>query len=544
MGNSESQPELNPSLRRKNLNNIQQKQKQNIKINQNRNNNYNIPEDVEFINYDKNGAYINTLEQKRYEEQRQQQYLRQQEYQRQQQLQQQEYIRQQQLQQQEYIRQQQLQKQQEQIRHKQIIQNGYQQNRQDMMFNGRPQPRDINYENSQRMQEIVTSRNTLINDFRNIHTNMDQQQRPLELPYQPYPLSSSTTIMKREMPTVNLTPYNFQEQVDEYNRYQEDEVKQFEDEEMKRRKEFQDYLNKKKEYLEREIKKFEANYNPYEILGLSSKTNDDREIKKAYKRMALKYHPDKVGDKYKDQFQLITQAYVYLLNKLEEEKTIKEKTTREVKHSKYRDDINEDGIENIYISKDKFDINKFNEIFEKYQVPEESNEGYGHLYEEEMLEDNSNIFSSNFNKEIFNATFDDIKKNKKTSTDLISINTPEALDSNKLGFTELGSGRSKDFSGRSSVQYTDYKRAHLDENVLIDPNNVKQRKEYRNVDQLKSDRENPNNLVYSVEDTLREQAYERMRAEKEAKRLEKLRERDQMMESHYNKMNQKLIIHK
>ena len=52
--------------------------------------------------------------------------------------------------------------------------------------------------------------------------------------------------------------------------------------------------------------------NPYTILGVDKKTSDD-DIKKAYKKLALKTHPDKGGDP--EKFQKIAEAYETLSDK-------------------------------------------------------------------------------------------------------------------------------------------------------------------------------------------------------------------------------------
>ena len=55
--------------------------------------------------------------------------------------------------------------------------------------------------------------------------------------------------------------------------------------------------------------------NPYQVLGVSENASKD-DIKKAYRKMAIKHHPDKGGDKAK--FQEITNAY----NALTEDKPV------------------------------------------------------------------------------------------------------------------------------------------------------------------------------------------------------------------------------
>lgn len=409
------------------------------------------------------------------------------------------------------------------------------------------------FENKQppqrRMDDMLMERGRMeIQQQNQYQQNLNQGYRDmysLQKPVNHELRNSSTQLIQRNMDTLKLTPHNFQDQIEKYQKDCEEEKIQFEQEERRRRQEFNSYLDKKTEYLKREIQSFEENYDPFQVLNLPKNHYHLHDIKKAYKKLALKYHPDKAGSEYADQFQLITQAYVYLLNKCEEMRSTETKISREVVHQEYEDNVNERGVENIYISKDKFNINQFNEIFEKYHMQEDENEGgYGNLYKQrdDEVGDSSKVFGTNFNKEIFNAHFDSIKKSKKQSTDVIEYYEPEALVSSNISFKEYGKGREEDFTGRSSVAYTDYKRAHIDDNVFIDPNAV-QRKEYRNLDDLKSDRDGIS-FTATREDSLRQQAFERMRQEREEQRLQKLREQDERFERQYKKVNQRLIVHK
>lgn len=416
--------------------------------------------------------------------------------------------------------------------------------------------RDIDIMNSRNQyhqhQEYTQMRPVIQNRRDDIYEENRRDRRPTQPIQQIQQVQHRTPpvldVIRHENMNIRFTPMNFYDEIEEYKKQQEDERIRFEEEEKKRREEFHERMNRKSEHLQREISKFEQRYNPFEILQLPDNHYHLSDIKKAYKRLALKYHPDKAGPEYQEHFQIITQAYIYLLNKCEEEKEQSEKMTRKVKKKDYVDDINEDGVENIYIQKDKFDIHKFNEIFEKYHMgDEEYDKGYGELYkqrDEEVGNQTSDIFGTNFNKEIFNQHFDEIKRNRKNHTDMIEYQEPEALVSSTSTFRELGRGHLEDYSGNgmTNLQYTDYKRAHLDDTLLIDPNSVS-RKEYRNLDQLKSDREQIS-YTASREDTLRYQTYENMRRENERKRLEKLREEDDRRKAQYERINRKLIVHK
>ena len=352
-----------------------------------------------------------------------------------------------------------------------------------------------------------------------------------------YPTNSNRelTIPKVNIDNVQFTPYNFNEEVDTFKKNIDVERINFQNEEQERRNIFELSQKNKEDYLKKQIKKFESIYNPWEILELKYEDYNIQNIKKAYKKKALKYHPDKSGDN--DKFQLITQAYIYLLGKAEDNEKLLKKTSVAVENIDYEDDVNENR-ENIYIDKDKFDINKFNKIFEDYKIPTSFDKGYGDLMKGEV-EDNQ-VFGQKFNNDIFNAHFDKIKKNM----DLVEYREPDALDSGNLGHTFLGINDIEDFGcmNSGSLLYTDIKKAHVDERLLIDVNKVKY-KTYNSIDQLESDR---SKLSYeaSIEDKKRNEYLERKRAEDENFRIQQQKDYDHMIKKQYNKLNRKLIINK
>ena len=156
------------------------------------------------------------------------------------------------------------------------------------------------------------------------------------------------------------------------------------------------------------------------------------------------------------------------------------------------------------------------------------------------------IFGEKFNNSIFNAHFDNKKKNKNINLDLIEYSEPNALDSSisNLNRTFLGEDNIDDFGSlnSNSLSYTDYKKAHIDENLLIDVNKVKY-KTYKNIDQLEVDRANIS-YVPSIEDKRRYELLDQKRLEDEKLREHKQRNYDNLIKEQYTKLNKKLIINK
>jgi curved DNA-binding protein CbpA len=350
--------------------------------------------------------------------------------------------------------------------------------------------------------------------------------------------------------SVEFNPYNFNESLEKIELEMEKEVDEFEQEQERRRIQFEKNRKHKKEYLESQINKFESQYNPWELLGLHQDDYSIPNIKKAYKKNALKYHPDRAGKKYEDRFQLITQAYIYLLNKAEESDHLEQKMSRHVEKIDYENDANEQ-VENIYVDKDNFDLNKFNKIFDKYKIPDSFDDGYADLMKKDFdknsqnqIENNDNkIFGKKFNNDIFNSHFDNLKTKK--SNEIIEYIDPSALEaSSNVSRGLLGVSKVEDFGTVNSgnLSYTDYKKAHFEENLLIDVNKVKYTN-HKSIDDLEQERSRLS-YVATSEDKKRYDLLEQRRMEEDRQREMQQKQYDTMIQNQYHKLNKKLIVHK
>jgi len=376
----------------------------------------------------------------------------------------------------------------------------------------------------------IIERNMMSEIYSRNHAHMD------------YPTSSNSEIgyVKKNTEKIEFTPYNINDEVTNFKKGLKEER---EAEELRRLK-FEKEEKDKFDFLQNQIKKFDNDYNPWEILGLQKPDLNMNNIKKNYKKMALKYHPDRAGEKYNEKFQLITQAYIYLLGKSEEYYELENKISHEVENIDYEDNINKN-VENLYVDKDKFDINQFNTIFNKYKIPDTFDAGYADLFNKDIEKDDSEnqVFGKKFNNDIFNSHFNNIKTKK--SDQLIQYREPEALESTlNSNLVSFGLDIIEDFGSmnNNNLSYTDYKKAHIDENLLIDANKVKF-KTYKSIDQLESDRAN---LSYTPtpEEKRKIDLYESKRAENDNYRVQQQRLRDEMIYKQYNNINKNLIVHK
>ena len=352
----------------------------------------------------------------------------------------------------------------------------------------------------------------------------------------PYPESSGSK---------SINPLSVQDQVQKFNSEQQNEESQFLQNIEKQKADFYKKQSSKKDRFKQELEKFEKKFNPFKILSLNYDASE-ADIKKAYRKLSLKYHPDREGGNPKA-FQLITQSYLYLIQKIKESKGVKS-------HSELRKDaenffeekkeIVAAPTEVLNVDDKSFDNNKFNKIFEKTRMPTIYDKGYGEGDWDEDDNEDQVVFNKKFNLDVFNSVFQEQQKKraeKKPSRQMIKIDEPSPQISTQLQFEQLGLDEVNDFSStlQDNMAFTDYKAAYTQNNTLAYDEEYK-RRDYKNLNELKMDRDNISYQM-SQDDEIQYQSRKRKEEEEEQKRIRNLMAYDQMAEDYRSRANRFFI---
>jgi curved DNA-binding protein CbpA len=215
-----------------------------------------------------------------------------------------------------------------------------------------------------------------------------------------------------------------------------------------------------------------------QVLGLEEEVAlTEEELKKAYKKTAMKAHPDKGGSE--QHFEAVTRAYAYLteilnriqggrksLKKVDAPTMLKTERTTEAEAWKQADPVR--------LNPNKLDLNAFNKMFEQTRVPEPDGDGYGDwLKSEDTSGKGSDApnFSGKFNRDVFNSMFEqEAQKNRDVrQTNAMTIAAPQALLFNPSYGVEIGREKG-DFTTAANddggLQYTDLKAAYTTESTF------------------------------------------------------------------------------
>lgn len=316
----------------------------------------------------------------------------------------------------------------------------------------------------------------------------------------------------------------------------EEEHRRFKEEQNRRRSQFNEELS--------EVENLK--YDPAQILGLDKNVKYDiNEIKKAYRNLALKYHPDKGGSE--EIFKILTKAYI-ALSKKNEKDNYKEKSFYDLK-SQYKNNNDEPQFQ-----EEEFDVKHFNSIFDEYKLEDlEVDNGYGEWMKGDTKEPAkpSKIFNQKFNLDIFNKVFDELKTddevNNKVNEQITVYKEPEILPVGAgIQYSDVDYNKIGDYSREFNVNdntkglfFTDYKKAHTN-TTLINPNSVNKREQYKNVEELTQLREKQN-FTLTDEERRSIEIKAKLEEEKENQRLLRLKQRDEALAQHSSKVNKLLL---
>jgi len=280
---------------------------------------------------------------------------------------------------------------------------------------------------------------------------------------------------------------------------------------------------------------------PYKVLNLP-KQYDVTMLKKAYLKQAMKTHPDRGGTP--QLFQQVSIAYTLLTKKLKEKDNDKSHHDLQSGSRSFIQSQDSQPKQNINM-KDKFDSDLFNKIYDDNKIKDMSDEGYGSWMDSNSVSDSNQpkLFQNGFNKDMFNATFEQYKKDHSSSQQLTKYKEPQERLSmkNQDSLVVLGQKKVSDFSGSSeSLQFTDYKQAFTDGSTLIDVQSVSLQDRARSIDGVKQQR---SNLSYqlSPEDQQRVAIQQMKRQQQEDQRIQRLQVYDQQHKQSYDKIHQLLL---
>lgn len=237
-----------------------------------------------------------------------------------------------------------------------------------------------------------------------------------------------------------------------------------------------------------------------EVLGIQEEVAlTDETLKSAYKRMALKAHPDKGGSE--EYFEAVTRAYAYLSEILKHMKGGRKEvngrveaptslnTNRDMEADKWKH------TEPVRLNAKNLDMNAFNKLFEQTHIPDPDSDGYGDWLKSEDSRSSSSPsgqkFGGQFNRDVFNRMFEDeARKNQRTSNSLVVHPGEMALTLNPTSGVSYVGEKVESYTAAtgSKFQFTDLRGAYTSESTISDKVANVQVGE-RNLEQYRASRE-------------------------------------------------------
>ena len=286
-----------------------------------------------------------------------------------------------------------------------------------------------------------------------------------------------------------------------------------------------------------------------EVLGIQEEVAITEEtLKKAYKKAALKAHPDKGGTE--EHFEAITRAYAYLseiLKRMQGGRSTSSKveaptaisTGRQVEAKKW------EYSEPVKLNPKNLDMNAFNRMFEDTHMPDPDQDGYGDWLK---TADGTNSpgpkFGGKFNRDVFNRMFEDeARKSGSTQSNAIIMH-PDAMALAPTIGIELGRDRPQDYTAAPNAKqhFTDLRAAYTTESTISDKvAGVKV--EERRLDTYRASREKAPD-PYTESERMQLSQSEMMLRQREEMRQRRVAERSVVENDYFERMKRLVITDK
>jgi curved DNA-binding protein CbpA len=298
-------------------------------------------------------------------------------------------------------------------------------------------------------------------------------------------------------------------------------------------------LSKQKQTIPVQLNQSTVQIDPYTIFSLEPDCTLE-DIKKVYKQLILKYHPDKSGYNSTEDYKVIQKAYAVLLSAKEEEAKITGMITQTVQtkeEERKRLDTHIDKNTNYHFepaSGSHFDKKRFNDMFDKNKFVEEQDDGYDKWLKQSEPENTAPTLSA-YTKDGFNNTFDEYVKKQSSSRQVAQYIDPESLVSYRGSFENLGDSV-QDYT--TDGKFTDLKKAYSVSNILHPGETIK-RDEYTTLQQLKAAREGPIELSSEEREFINQK--QKIELDFETNRLTRLKEKDKRIDEFYTRVHGRAI---
>lgn len=270
----------------------------------------------------------------------------------------------------------------------------------------------------------------------------------------------------------------------------------------------------------------------------------DSTLKKAYKKAALRAHPDKGGSE--KEFEAVTRAYAYLgeiIQRIHGGRMAEGNVEAPTVLNDHRSQVAEKWkmVDPVSLNPDKLDLNTFNTMFDKTRIPDPDDSGYGDWLKGEDTS-SSVKFGGKFNRDVFHKAFEEEQKSRASSHGG-AIVAQELSMASRMGYgVELGRSGREDYTvaaNDAGLKFTDLKRAYTDY-TTFSQNTAGVQLQQKNLEQYTTERKStPSALTDHERAAL--YAAEKAQLQAEQKRKKRLAE-ESMAEGAYFDRMQRLVI--